>query len=1423
MSSGAPGPGEPVVEQTVTILPNKPSSSSSASKPVVVKDSHVVVPPNKPVTSGVPVQTVPATSPASGTPSKTPATQTGSSAAASTSSPPVTTSADSIPTPSSSPSDNKDGKMVDMPETESLASAVERHRIRLEKTFMGWRSFHNNSKEAMRKYLLDAKEMFDLDSARVAPTVLDMYLPGKLNGEWWQNAVLLAVVGVLSWIVSKLWFRWIFLFIIIVLSTLAFGSNMIAMRRTIRDAVIKGLSKPKEKLDFESIDWLNVLVQRIWVMNEPMISQTISTNVENQVSAMLPSFISELSFSTFTLGSKSPRIDGICSHNLTASDVVVIDVKFSFAPNDSLDISGDSIGFRVNPKLTLKAKIALGKLSFSIPITVQDISISGVLRLRFKLSSEFPFINVLSASMLDMPEIYYVVRPIDLPFLDADVSYIPGLNQLIMEQARKVIAPMAFWPNMFDVNLASAMAGVYPGTALGVVTVSLYSARLKVEDPAIRPSTFATVSVGKQEYGRTAVVNSSFSPSFDTTIYAVIFSLNDPLRVDLYNVENGREVLYGTAYLDVRSLYVNGPTEGQDYILFYNAINRGSIGFDANCSPSLFPKKQLDGNTVAPPETSTGILNFTVLGGRGFNELAVFEKKSNLVFTTYINGKKLDSYKLKPTDNPSVNLSSVVYVPSRAKSIFAVEVHDSKHEDKPLGVIKGSCDKLIKKERDTVMFEGFKNSGVSLSASWIPVNVVERKNVKNVFEKVIGVLRINFLEAKNLKNVELPGKKSDPYCRVLEKSLILGKTVYIPNDLNPVWDEILYVPIVEGGEVLDIEVMDHEDNNDDRSLGFVKLDTRKYIQKAMALTEEERVNTLFGSDEFETLNLVSRKDNTTMRGTVTLNCDYRPIVDLKKNPSSESNTDLSRTVSMAPSSASTAAPSLSNTSGARTTAASEIVHGDTITYPSGLATLTIMSTDLQSKNLELCIYVDDSPYPFVSMNTARRASSTNSTFGISMIRDLSTAELFFIVRDGSKRNSAPLAEFSKPAREILGSAIGRPCTVNIPSGQAKPHRVRFSMRYIPCLFTLNPSETIKNNGLLYVNLKRGTDLPIADRKSSDPYTIFQMNGNQVYKSATIKKNLNPIWNEKFDTPVHNRLGSVFKLICYDYDVGGKDDLLGKALVDIADLVIDEEVDLVLPLDGETGSIELSIRFEPKWVRRSIEQRESIVSSAAHLGVNLIKGGFGLAAGGVSAIGGAALSGAGAIGSRAVSGATNLTNGVNQVGSKALHGFKDVGKGVGKGVMAIGDGIFHRKKSKRQVNSAASHRTDATTSTQANSVSNSSAPQSPVVKDVANKVTTQRYVFTITRGSNFPSKPIRFIVTDGFGELYKSKIKKGPSPEWNETVSLNLIPNVKIAVQFVTHALMSRNSIGEVSLSENMLGETTLTVGDATVLVSAKLQ
>ncbi|XP_048838908.1 multiple C2 and transmembrane domain-containing protein 1-like isoform X3 [Brienomyrus brachyistius] len=122
---------------------------------------------------------------------------------------------------------------------------------------------------------------------------------------------------------------------------------------------------------------------------------------------------------------------------------------------------------------------------------------------------------------------------------------------------------------------------------------------------------------------------------------------------------------------------------------------------------------------------------------------------------------------------------------------------------------------------------------------------------------------------------------------------------------------------------------------------------------------------------------------------------------------------------------------------------------------------------------------------------------------------------------------------------------------------------------------------------LDVLLKMGHNLAIRDRGgTSDPYVKFKIAGKEVFRSKTIHKNLNPVWDEKVSLLVDS-LSEPLYFKVFDYDFGLQDDFMGSAYLYLESLEINRSHDVILELkdahcpDENLGSLELAVTLTPK--------------------------------------------------------------------------------------------------------------------------------------------------------------------------------------------------------------------------------------------------
>ncbi|XP_074547188.1 multiple C2 and transmembrane domain-containing protein 1 isoform X2 [Halichoeres trimaculatus] len=170
---------------------------------------------------------------------------------------------------------------------------------------------------------------------------------------------------------------------------------------------------------------------------------------------------------------------------------------------------------------------------------------------------------------------------------------------------------------------------------------------------------------------------------------------------------------------------------------------------------------------------------------------------------------------------------------------------------------------------------------------------------------------------------------------------------------------------------------------------------------------------------------------------------------------------------------------------------------------------------------------------------------------------------------GDAATSATAAE-APLERKDDQPGMGAPCSSGVTSSSSSERSVPSSGMY-----------------KLEIELKRGNNLAVRDRGgTSDPYVKFKLGGKEVFRSKTIHKNLNPVWEEK-TTLVLDCLSEPLYVKVFDYDFGLQDDFMGSAHLYLESLEQQRMIPVTLVLkdphhpDQDLGSLELAVTLTPK--------------------------------------------------------------------------------------------------------------------------------------------------------------------------------------------------------------------------------------------------
>ncbi len=684
---------------------------------------------------------------------------------------------------------------------------------------------------------IDAEGSGDLQEQS---TWLESHLPEKLYGRWWHNAGIIVFACFSSWLSGMLGGGLIWVIVLLAVCGTYYNTSMLRVRRNARDDLAREVGKQKLETDTESVEWMNSFLVKFWIIYEPVLAATIIATVDQVLATATPAFLDSLRLSTFTLGTKPPRIEHVKTYPKSEEDIVLMDWRFSFNPNDIDDLTKRQLRNKVNPKIVLKIRIGKGVASKAISVLVEDIAFSGLMRVRIKLMTNFPHVQVVDLSFLERPSFDYVLKPLGGDTFGFDIGFIPGLSGFITEQVHANLGPMMYAPNVFTLNIERMLSGAAVDSAIGVAVVTLYTARgLRNPDNfAGTPDPYVIFSFNsRSELARTKTMKQNANPRWNETKFLLLTTLNEPLTMEVYDFNDYRkDKRLGTATFDMKKLEELAQQENLTLPVVSNAKERGALTFDVRYFPVLEGKKLDDGSVEPIPESETGIVRFTVHQAKDLDAKKSMVGQLSPYLVQYLNGHEIHaSPKMKRTNNPVWEDSFEFLVTHRSTCRLGIAIRDDRDfaEDPVVGRYQITLDDLLlqlETGHDWVNLTDASSGRVRLSVLWKPLAMSGIGLGAGGYLTPIGTMRIHIRCANDLKNYEIRGN-SDPYVRVVVSGVEQNRTVTVRNTQHPEWDEVLYVQIRTGREKIALETMDYESLSRDRPLGSTHIEAEKYVRK----------------------------------------------------------------------------------------------------------------------------------------------------------------------------------------------------------------------------------------------------------------------------------------------------------------------------------------------------------------------------------------------------------------------------------------------------------------------------------------------------------------------------------------------------------------------------------------------------------------
>lgn len=861
--------------------------------------------------------------------------------------------------------------------------------------------------------------------------------------DWYYNAAVIVFACLASWLVAVLGGGLGWVFMVMACCGTYYRTSLRRVRRNFRDDLNREVSLKRLETDTESLEWINSFLVKFWPIYQPVLAATIISSVDQVLSGATPGFLDSLRLKEFTLGSKPPRMEHVKTYPRAEDDVVIMDWKFSFVPNDTADMTMRQKQNKINPKVVLEIRIGKAMVSKGLDVIVEDMAFSGIMRLKIKLQLPFPHVEKVEMCFLERPTIDYVCKPLGGESFGFDINFIPGLETFILEQIHGNLAPMMYAPNVFPIEVAKMLAGSPVDQAIGVIAITLHGAQgLKNPDNfSGNPDPYAVVTLNKrQPLAQTKTVRDTPNPRWNETHYIIVTSFNDSLDIEVFDYNEFRkDKELGTASFPLENVEEIFEHENERLEVKSGGKARGALMCDIRFFPVLEASKDENGIEEPPPETTTGILRFTVEQAKDLDGSKSLVGQLNPYAHLLLNGKEVHTTKkLKRTNNPIWdNGSKEILITDRKAAKLGVVVKDERDltGDQVLGTYSIKLEdmlELMAKGQDWYNLSAAKTGRVKMQAHWRPVALSGVVAGTGGYQTPIGVIRFHFKGASSLRNFEAMGK-SDPYVRVSLSGIERARTVTHRNTLNPDWDEVLYVPVHSPRERLQLEVMDAEKMGKDRSLGLVEVHASEYVhlddngeflvhdQKALhedglRLHGKGTAKGLlkYTAAFYPTLNVADPEDEEEEKAkekegeaAVSQNGETNNSLDVPRsetpgkfssavNGSGDADKDATRPKTpVTPVSPSVPRKSRED----RQPPKIHLTPQELLKHESGLIIFKLMDAELPRSNTRVEVFVDDMAFPSYASSTAKSKTYTFDEIGDCFIRELEFSKLTIKVKE----------------------------------------------------------------------------------------------------------------------------------------------------------------------------------------------------------------------------------------------------------------------------------------------------------------------------------------------------------------------------------------------------------------------------------------
>ncbi|RLV93103.1 Tricalbin-3 [Spathaspora sp. JA1] len=1128
-----------------------------------------------------------------------------------------------------------------------------------EQASFSWRNIGNWS---------DAAQDSGKDKTALLETTrkIESYIIDHFYGDWFWNCSLMLGTCFFAWFVARLGGGILSLGLVLLFTNSIYRSEFRRFNRNIRDDMTRADALKQISNDPETMEWMNSFLDKFWVIYMPAFSEMVMTQANAILKDQAPGFgIDALSVDEFTLGSKAPRIHSIKSYTRTAQDLIVMDWAFSFTPTDTDDMTKNEIKKKIDPKVALGVTVGKGFVSKTLPILVEDMSINGRLKIKIRLSENFPHVKMVSAQFLEAPTIDYGLKPVGGDTFGIDImSFIPGLSKFVNGIVHMTLRPMFYAPNWFDVDVEELLSG-QTNDATAVVGIRVRRAmKLKTGNPtepnSINPYVQIKVTNNATTEVSTKVKKLINDPVFMETKFILLNNQLEGhyLNFNVFHLLHDKmdDQLIGTCDFPLSDFLQEEVHQGVVKSIMNSGKVVGKLELDIKYFPGLKPIILDNGAKEIVTDSEVGIMKLTLHEARDLDISNSAIGLLNPYAEIYINNELVRTCRrLRQTNEPHWDQVYEQFVTQQSETDIQILVRDSVDSSVVANLSVNLQDVVFESGRGQHWFNCNTPEGpkVKLSVNWKPLAVDDEVTSKVYANAPIGGLRLHLRNATDLKNLESVGFV-DPYVRVILNGKLRARTATIEETVNPVWNEVSYLPVANEHQHYLLELMDAEPEGKDRSLGtaavhitdFLKKDPEgrwlpydgadKIIEQKVVFNKQEIGKFYYSVSFFPALPVYSLSQIEDKQGYLAkieetnrknLEKYRRDVKRFEENPKEFEWLDLHADVNKQP-------------------VKTEVTFQDAVKYSTGNMIVHLLSGNFSKPDVFVHTLFDDHAQPSgVSPRSVGRKLTAIST-GESFIRDLPHSKLIFRI--------TPVAEVTHQGHVIMEKIFStmdiyrQSFDKSVRLNLGNDNFVTVRLEYIPGVTKLAPLDTILDVGNVNMTIVSGEDLQAMDSNGkADPFCVVKLNSATfIHKTEKQKKSLDPTWNEDVTFSMSSRSRQTITVEVYDWDYTHDDRIMGVGKLDISAIPPNKPTKVSAKLDTQ-GIVNFVVTFTPEYIRPPLH---SSVLNSLHMGE-------------LEAVGSAVFDEAGKVGSAVIG-----------VPGKTLESTKEIGSGIKDMASAIGNPV-----------------------------------------------------------------------------------------------------------------------------------------------------